>query len=325
MATPLTPLIRTAHQRGFFVSFYMVSPQLNPSASGPPTSPDDQINRLLRRGILIQDYGEALRFLSNVNFYRFRGYLEPFVVQTGNCGLRPFQAGTTFDAVLERYRFDMRLRVLLLEAFNHIEISIRTQWNYSLSYIHGGGEYSHLNPDLFTDQHSENLATLEEDYDKRGKHLHAYDFNTCPIWAISEVMSFGQLSRWYRSTIPSVRQLVADHYQLDQRILRSLLRHLETVRNFCAHHELLWDREFITKFSLPKRMGGFPSPGMFFNETENGKLYNTLVMIAYLTRVITDNLDWTQDLIALMNRHPNIPQDRMGFVADWQKLDIWQG
>ena len=205
MTIPLTPLIRTAHQRVFFVSFYMVSPQFNPSASGPPTSPDDQINRLLRRGILIQDYGEALRFLSNVNFYRFRGYLEPFVVQTGNCGLRPFQAGTTFDAVLERYRFDMRLRVLLLEAFNHIEISIRTQWNYSLSYIHGGGEYSHLNPDLFTDQHSENLATLEEDYDKRGKHLHAYDFNTCPIWAISEVMSFGQLSRWYRSTIPSVR------------------------------------------------------------------------------------------------------------------------
>ena len=64
---------------------------------------------------------------------------------------------------------------------------------------------------------------------------------------------------------------------------------------------------------------------MFFNETENGKLYNTLVMTAYLTRTITGNLDWTRDLIALMDRYPNIPQDRMGFVADWQKLDIWQG
>ena len=302
----------------------MASPQVSPSPPGPTTSIGDQVSLLQQRGMSIPDPTEAERFLSNVNYYRLRGYLEPFVDQTKKDPLRPFQAGTTLDIVVERYFFDTRLRALLIEAFNYIEISLRTQWTYHLSHTHGGGEYAHLNPKFFSQIHSDNLATLQEDYDKRGKYVHPYDFNSCPIWAISEVMSFGQLSRWYGSTISPVRRLVADHYELHQRMLRSLLPHLAPVRNLCAHHERLWDRVFATKFSLPSRMGTFPSPETFFNETDTGKLYNTLVMIAYLTIVITGNTDWPRNLVALMNQYPNVPQSRMGFIENWQTLEIWQ-
>ena len=309
------------------MSLYMASPLSNPNDPGPPTSIADQVSRLLQRGMSIPDRNEAERFLSNVNYYRFRPYLEPFVDQDTSCDLRPFQVGTTLEAVIERYMFDMRLRTLLAEAFSYIEVSIRTQWTYHLSYSQGGGTYSHWNPALFSDEdkHAENLATLEEDYRQRGETLHSYVFNDCPIWVIPEVMSLGQLSRWYSSTILPVRKLVAAHYQLNYKKLRSLLRHLLTIRNICAHHELLWDREFITKFSIPKQMGAFTSPRAFFNQTEDGKLYNTLVMVSYLTTVITDTKAWTRDLVALMNRYPNIPQERMGFVTDWQELEIWQG
>ena len=60
-----------------------------------------------------------------------------------------------------------------------------------LSPDRGGGEYSHQNPELFTDEYGANLATLGEDYQKHGENLHRYDFKACPIWAISEVMSLG--------------------------------------------------------------------------------------------------------------------------------------
>lgn len=302
-----------------------MSSPTNPSAPGPPTSIPDQVRMLLKRGMWIPDPNEAERFLSNVNYYRFRRYLEPFVDQSTSCGLRPFQTGTTFDTVVERYTFDMRLRMLLLEALSHIEVSTRTQWTYHLSYSRGGGEHAHLDPKLFSDDHSNNLVTLRKDYQERGKNLHSYDFNTCPIWAISEVMSLGQLSRWYGSTILPVRRLVAAHYQLGQKQLRSFLRHLVTVRNFCAHHELLWDREFITKFSTPKRMGSFTTPKAFFNENADGKLYNTLVMVSYLMAIITGDKSWTRDLVALMNNYPSVPRDKMGFVVDWQELPIWKG
>ena len=49
------------------------------------------------------------------------------------------------------------------------------------------------------------------------------------------------------------------------------------------------------------------------------------MMIAYLTWVITDKTEWANSLVALMNQHQNIPRERMGFVAEWQKLDIWLG
>ena len=303
----------------------MTSPQVNPSPPGPPTSISDQISRLRQRGMSIPDTGKATRFLGNVNFYRFRGYLEPFVDQTASGNQRPFQTGTSFETVVERYDFDKRLRTLLLDAFNHIEVSIRTQWSYSLAYTQGGGEYSHLNASLFSQRYYNNLTSVHREYQQHGKRAHRYDFSSCPIWVIAETMSFGQLSRWYGDTIKEVRRLVADQYQIKEPILQSLLRHLAPIRNFCAHHERLWDRDFITKLAMPKRLGTFTHPRTFFNAVDDGKLYNTLVMLSHLTRIITGSPEWSQSLITLMSQYQNIPQNQMGFVAGWRNLDIWQG
>ncbi len=303
----------------------MASPPSNLGPPGPPTSISDQITWLIARGVSIPDHGEAARFLSNVNFYRFRGYPAPFVNRTATSSQHPFQPGTSFGDVVERYDFDRRLRILLLDAFNQIEVSIRTQWTYHLSYTHGGGESAHLNSSLFHNSYSKNLAKLEWTYKQHGQASHGYAFNSCPIWAIVEVMPLGQLSQWYRDTNRQVRQDVGRHYQLNERMLGALLRQLGPVRNLCAHHERLWDREFSTKLRVPKRLGAFANPTRFFNMVDRGRLYNTLVMIAYLTRVIANNSEWAKSLVTLMNQYERIPQGQMGFVTDWQRLDIWQG
>ena len=274
--------------------------------------------------MLIPDAEKASRFLGNVGFYRFRGYLEPFVDQAANTSPRPFQAGASFDTVVELYEFDAQLRTLLLEAFNRIEVSLRAQWTYHLSYTHGGGEYSHQDPTLFSKDHSKNFAELSQEYQRHGKAAHHYDFSACPIWAVVEVMTFGQLSRWYSDTMKQIQRQIANHYQLHENILRPLLHHLTMVRNICAHHERLWDKNFVIKIKVPKRLGTYKNPALFFNATDTDKLYNTLVMAAYLTRIITDNTEWVQRLVDLMNRYSNIPQHQMGFVPGWQNLDIWQ-
>ena len=131
------------------------------SSPGPPASISDQINRLSQRGLSIPDTHETARFLNNVNLYRFHGYLEPFVDQTVQGNHHPFLPNTLFSTVVDRYDFDARLRTLLLEAFNCIEVSIRTQWTYHLAYTEGGGEFAHLDPNLFSQGHSANLAGLQ--------------------------------------------------------------------------------------------------------------------------------------------------------------------
>ena len=75
---------------------------------------------------------------------------------------------------------------------------------------------------------------------------------------------------------------------------------------------------------MPNRLGGFAHPRRFFNLVDNGRLYNALVMIAYLTRVIEGDGRWAEQLRALMDRYPRIPQNRMGFLTNWNRFDIWQ-
>ena len=151
----------------------------NTGQPGPPLSTGDQITWLLRRGMSIPNQSEATHFLSNVNFYRFRGYLEPFVDPASGTP-RNFQTGTTFDDAVELYNFDSRLRTLFLDAFNHIEVSIQTQWTYTLAYVGNGGEYSHQNPSLFSQGYSQNLAHLHSAYQRHGIKNHSYHFLDWP-------------------------------------------------------------------------------------------------------------------------------------------------
>ena len=266
---------------------------------------------------------EAAHFLSHVSSYRLRGYWQPFEDRAKGGDPPDFRAGTTFDSVVERYDFDRELRALLLDAFSHIEVSIRTGWAHRLAEVEGSASAVHLNRRLFSDQYYANLAELHRSYDRHGRRAHNYDFADCPIWAMVEVMSFGQLSRWYGDTRRPVRRLVARGYGIDERILQGVLRHLVPIRNICAHHERLWDREFITRMPVPRRLGGFRDPRRFFNQVDNGRLYNALAMICHLTRAVEGDAEWTARLKALLNRYPRIPPDRMGFPLDWQRLDVW--
>ena len=109
---------------------------------------------------LFQTKPEAERFLSNVNFYRFRGYLEPLIDPLATGPQPPFRQGTDFDTVVERYEFDTQLCALLLAAFNRIEVSLRTQWTYHLSYTLGGGTYCHQQSNLFSTGYPKNWQDL---------------------------------------------------------------------------------------------------------------------------------------------------------------------
>ena len=307
------------------MSRQMPFPQGQTSTPGPPASITGQINLLRQRGMSVPDQAEAERFLSNVNFYRFRGYLEPFVDPAAvHSSPRTFLTGSSFKQAVERYEFDTQLRSLLIGGFNRMEVSIRTQWTYHLTYTQGGGPFSHQNANFFSKGYVQNWQDLSQDYIRHGQANHGYPLSVCPTWAIVETMTFGLLSRWYGDTNKQVRQLVAKHYLLDESVLQSVLRHLTPVRNFCAHHERLWDRDLKTKMKVPKKMGTFANPASFFNLYQKGKLYNTLVMIAYLTTTITQTKDWALGLKTLMNQHQHIPQSEMGFPTHWQNFPIWQ-
>jgi abortive infection bacteriophage resistance protein len=92
-----------------------------------------------------------------------------------------------------------------------------------------------------------------------------------------------QLSKWYANLSTSAdRNAIANVYGMDEINLVSFLHHLSTVRNICAHHSRLWNREFTFTFKLPKKRPKQLLQVLNFSPSTSKRIYNTLVMLDYL-------------------------------------------
>ena len=85
-------------------------------------SVDKQIERLIERGLIITDIDEAKRYLKNISYFRLQGFWWEFQSDKEE---HLFQSETTFNDVIQLYTFDRKLRLLLFDAIERIEIAIR--------------------------------------------------------------------------------------------------------------------------------------------------------------------------------------------------------
>ena len=166
----------------------------------PPTSFADQVSLLEQRGLVIADKAKAEFYLSQLNYYRFAAYCLPYEQDHAS---HQFQAGTQFDDVFNLYVFDRELRLLVLDAIERFEVSLRTQLAYHLSHRHGTA-HPHLQPQIFHNPVIYGACLNKLDGDIRRsreefiKHLTGkYEELQPPIWAVVELMTMGQLSKWF--------------------------------------------------------------------------------------------------------------------------------
>ena len=290
----------------------------------PPKTFAEQVDLLLSRGLLIPDRQLVEHYLSHLNYYRFAGYLLPFEQDHSTHQLK---AGTTFEDVLNLYVFDRELRLLLLDAIERIEVSVRTQWAYHVSHATNAHGYLSATNVSSARQFARQLGVLERELDRSSetfiKHFREKydDPNLPPIWAACEVMSLGQLSNWYAMLRPiSIRKRISQVYLVDQQVLESALHHLSYVRNICAHHSRLWNREMVITFSVPKRPQKLRAAIV---ASRDRRLYNTLCLIVHLMDCISPGHQWRTRLLELLAAH-YVSCEPMGFPADWGSYDLWQ-
>ncbi len=167
-------------------------------------------------------------------------------------------------------------------------------------------------------EYSRSKETFAEHYRTKYSHL-----SSPPIWICSEMMMLGQLSRWLQNlNLPKDRQLIADAYKIDEKILISFLHHLSIVRNHCAHHGRVWNRKFSLKMRLPYKPVDLQSS---LNPKEDRRLYNTLTILAYLFSHCNSNSYWPQRVKELIKNYPQINPVDMGFPQNWEEnRSIWQ-
>ncbi|WP_208854861.1 Abi family protein [Chromobacterium haemolyticum] len=322
VTTPATPL-HDAHQAGFsFLAAEMTF--LKPSLSV-----DAQIDLLQKRGMTFPDRDRAKHYLTHINYYRLRAYWLPFETEPTNGDDHVFAPGTNFDTVLAIYVFDRELRLLLLDAIERVEISLRTTFAQYLADRYGA--FAHDDASLFHDQVAWGISQgklLKEYQSSRETFAEHYrdrypELNTPPIWVACELMMFGDLSHWLKNLAAAEdRQAIANAYGLDERVLCSFTHHLTIVRNHCAHHGRVWNRRFALRFTLPKKK---PKDIVAaFNPAEPQLLYNTLTMLVYLLDLMSPNHAWSRQIQALIAAHLEIDTTLMGFPVDWRQRSLWR-
>ena len=145
----------------------------------------------------ISDLSQAEFYLQHLNYYRLGAYWLPF---ESDHKTHTFRSGTKFEEVLNLYLFDRELRLLMLDAIERVEVSIRSQWAYQIANLHN--PHGHLDGTLAVNNSrwQKNLAKLTTEVNRSDenfiKHLITTYSEALPaVWAVCEVMSLGLLSR----------------------------------------------------------------------------------------------------------------------------------
>ncbi len=337
-ALPLAKITRHAPHycvlwRVFYVhsSYFEIWHEMLPKTQfdKPALTTIQQLDLLIRRGMHVPDPALAQQHLTHINYYRLRAYWLPFEQATSNGDDHAFIAGTDFTTLLAIYDFDRELRLLLIDAIERVEISLRTQLANVLSLRYG--PFAHMTATHFSDLKlwQQSCDELNKEYGRShetfAKHFRSRypTLSSPPVGAACELMTLGHLSRWLKNLrIPKDRQIIASAYGLDEKVLVSFAHHLTIVRNHCAHHGRVWNRKLSLKMQIPGKKPAVLS--MQFNPMKERHLYNTLTMLAYLMSVISPASTWRQRLTALIRTTPEIDLDDMGFPNGWMQMSIWR-
>jgi abortive infection bacteriophage resistance protein len=158
--------------------------------------------------------------------------------------------------------------------------------------------------------------TFVQDYNK----LHDDEHVFLPIWMATETMSFGTILTLFRGVEDNLQEEIANSVGIQIDVFKTWLLTLNTIRNICAHHSRLWDRELSLKPKLPREKH------KIWHEVAigNNRCFGILTIEKYLLNVIAPQSSWSERLANLLNTHPEIPLKAMGFPSDWEKTAIWK-
>lgn len=305
----------------------------------PATTVEDQISMLRDRGLRCDDPAQAVRQMRAIGYYRLSAYWLPFEepAAPGETRSKRFRLGVTWEDIISIYVFDRKLRLLVMEAIERIEVAVRASWTNRLTLAHGA--HAHMASELFNDpwSHAGMLARTAIDIQKsvevsvehyKKKYSRPY---MPPLWVVSETFTLGQLSLWFAATKDqAVRKGVSKDLGLpSEEVLASVLQLMALTRNICAHHGRLWNRRFVKRLPTIKRLRSelvFETRGPEGrSQTEPQNLiYNTLVVLLHTLHGQNADSSYPDRLAAHMEAATNEQRTAMGFPPDWRTRSVWR-
>lgn len=292
----------------------------------PSLTVEKQIILLESRGIQIKNRELAENYLKFIGYYRLSGYTHYFKTENDR-----YRDGITFEVILEHYIFDRKLRILLFDVIERIEVALKSTITSVMAERYGAFWFT--KSDIFVDRIGkksiDGASSILQDIRKatiEQKHKdtflkHYYDTYASPelppSWIVMEALSMGVVSRILSLLRVEERKAIAEVFRMKERHLFSWMRSLTYVRNLCAHHARLWNRTFILKAEADKQYAICREKAF-----HQGKLYSQAVVIAILLGIIAPDNQWEQHIKELLTSFPRVCMEDMGFPENWHHFDL---
>lgn len=312
----------------------------------PYQSVSHQIGLLEQRGMAFADKAKAGEYLRRLGYYRLSGYWYPFrAVQTIYIGTvfleDKFKAGTDFQVITYLYAFDKRLRLLLIDAIERLELAVRTQIALVMGAI---DPLAHRNPARLdgrftqTDKYgnlpkypewirklNEKEASSKEEF---ADHFRKNYSSKMPVWIAVELLDFGPLSIFLSGMrYNDVREVSKAFGIGNPDIFKSWIRALSVVRNACAHHSRIWNRPVTDQPKLPPK-GVLPLIDHLADlPSKNTRIYAILAIMNLLLKNINPRTEWPlriKEHVLTFPKNQYISLSSSGFPEDWLTHPIWK-
>lgn len=285
-----------------------------PKSLKNPTTFQQQLSILESKNIIVSDriYGES--FLSRTNYYRFSGYILPFLKELRS----PNDSQITFEQIAGAYAFDDGFRSLLFPIIEKIEIYLRTQIAYYSAHHFGPDGYMDANNYNRKHNHVKFISLVSKAISDNNKspvvkhHIITYG-GKFPIWVIIDYFTLGMLSYFYTDMKNNDKSALASSlYGVNYQTVSSWLRCLTDLRNRCAHYSRLYYWKFPAIPKMPKGESFSPDRSLF----------SQIYMLKYLypARNYWES-DFVNPLSKLMKKYKNyISREHIGFPYKWKSM-----
>jgi abortive infection bacteriophage resistance protein len=307
----------------------------------PPLSFEEQLELLISRGLQVPDKAKALNYLKEISYFRLSAYFLPYQ-QVKNS----FNKGITFKQIIDTYSFDRELRLLVFDCIERIEIAIRTQMIYQMA-LHYNDSHWQDNQSLFIKPYYNKIGKLVDPFSdlqaiiSKAKTTRTPEvfikhyiskYNTPsnpPSWMCLELLTIGELSHLYNGLKHNAdKKRIANFFDLHPTAFTSWLHTLTYVRNICAHHSRLWNRDLaIEPERLKKPVGKWISQPF----QNNKRVFYFICVLRYFLLRANPSNGLKDKLVELFNKYPNIPIQFLGIPSDdkgeimkWENEPVWK-
>lgn len=307
----------------------------------PPLQFTEQLQLLKNRGLTVNDDSKALSYLAQISYYRLSAYFLPYQLVKDT-----FDVGTTLDQIIKTYAFDRELRLLIFDFIERIEIAIRTQFIYLLANKYNN---SHWQDDrsIFVKPYYNSAGRLIDPYadfqavmskamtNRKPEVFIKHYVNTYhkpsnpPAWMCFELLTIGELSNLYKGLRNNDdKKQIADQFKVHYTVFQSWLHSITYIRNICAHHSRLWNKDLAIEPMLMLKPKGNWVGASYHN---NKRTFHFICVLKYMLDASAQKVHLTARLDDLLKKYSmvpvkylGIPSDGKGNLLDWKNEPLFK-